>query len=61
MNYILEKEVLILKPTGEITSSNAIEVEAAIEDVIKNTKFDKLILDFLELNYTSSAGLRVIL
>lgn len=61
MNYILEKEVLILKPTGEITSSNAIEVEAAIEDIIKNTKFDKLILDFLELNYTSSAGLRVII
>ena len=61
MDYILEKEVLILKPTGEITSSNAIEVEASIEDIIKNNKFDKLILDFLELNYTSSAGLRVIL
>ena len=61
MDYILEKEALILKPTGEITSSNAIEVEASIEDIIKNNKFDKLILDFLELNYTSSAGLRVIL
>ena len=50
---------LIIKPVGEINSVTAPE----LEEVIKNDLDDvsELILDFSELEYLSSAGLRVLL
>ena len=61
MNYLLEKESLTLSFTGEITSSNASEVEKDCENIISKNVFNKLLLDFGQLEYTSSAGLRIIL
>ena len=50
---------LIIKPVGEINSVTAPE----LEEVIKNDLggISELILDFSELEYLSSAGLRVLL
>lgn len=46
---------------GHITSTNAPAVEAAIQALIEDESFNELILDAENLEYISSAGLRVIL
>ncbi|MDR2483031.1 MAG: STAS domain-containing protein [Treponema sp.] len=52
-------DAVILALSGELTAVTADKLEAAIEETRGEAK--KLILDFKELEYTSSAGLRVIL
>ena len=64
MNYIDykqdgDKTTIFLK--GHIDSVNAEELENEINSVIGQEKPDELILDAKELEYISSAGLRVIL
>lgn len=46
---------------GHISSVNAAEVEAVIQKLLEGESFDELILDADNLQYISSAGLRVIL
>ncbi len=46
---------------GHIDSSNAPQIEEAIRSGLANEKFDSLVLDADDLQYISSAGLRIIL
>lgn len=53
-------DILVLKPTGRLDSANSLEFERILIDII-DTGQSKLIFDLTELDYISSAGLRVIL
>ena len=55
----LTGETLILKVIGRLDTSTAPQLEAEMNDGLDSAK--DLILDFSELEYISSAGLRVIL
>lgn len=55
----LTGETLILKVIGRLDTSTAPQLEAEMNDSLNSAK--DLILDFSELEYISSAGLRVIL
>lgn len=55
-----EERALVAQVTGRIDGSNALEFEKALKDIISDDD-RAVILDFDELSYISSAGLRVIL
>ena len=55
----LTGETLILKVIGRLDTSTAPQLEAEMNDSLDSAK--DLILDFSELEYISSAGLRFIL
>lgn len=55
----LNGETLTLKVIGRLDTSTAPQLEAEMNDSLDSAK--DLILDFSELEYISSAGLRVIL
>lgn len=55
----LNNQELIIKPIGEINTVTAPEVEEVIKNDLGN--ITSLIFDFSELEYLSSAGLRVLL
>ena len=55
----LTGETLTLKVIGRLDTSTAPQLEAEMNDSLDSAK--DLILDFSELEYISSAGLRVIL
>ena len=61
MRFELNDNTLTLFLEGELNSYNAENVEKEIESVLAGKKFDKLNLDFANLRYISSAGLRIIL
>ena len=52
-------ESAALALSGRLDTSTAPELEAALEEALKNAQ--KLTIDFEKLEYISSAGLRVIL
>lgn len=54
------EDVLVLALKGRLDSVNASAVEASITDQIKQGA-NRLVLDFTEIAYVSSAGLRVVL
>lgn len=54
-----EKEMLCLKVSGRLDSSTASELEDTIKNALKDTKI--IDFDFIDLEYLSSAGLRVLL
>ena len=56
-----ENGKLILTITGKIDSSNANDVEMQIRDLRNQYPCESIILDCEQLEYSSSAGLRVIL
>jgi anti-sigma B factor antagonist len=56
---IIENETETIKISGRLDTATAPELEQAINALSDDVK--KLILDMQELEYTSSAGLRVIL
>lgn len=56
---MMNGEVLTLKVVGRIDTTNAKDFEEIISNEVKDIK--GLILDFAELEYISSAGLRVLL
>lgn len=60
INYEREKGALIAKVEGRIDGSNAREFENTLKDAI-NDDDQSVILDFGELSYISSAGLRAVL
>ena len=53
-------KALILKPGGRIDGQNALDFQSSIDAVIGDSNL-AVILELSELNYISSAGLRVIL
>lgn len=62
MKFIKNRQSLILFPKGRIDSTSAPSVEKDIlETAEKEAPFKKLVLDFSDVEYISSAGLRSIL
>ena len=61
MDYTLDNEVLSVQINGELNSYNAEQVEKEVEATINGKTFNKLVLDFANLYYISSAGLRIVL
>ena len=61
MKNLFEDNKLTLFLEGEVNSYNADGIEKELLKEINKFKFDKLILDFNNLNYISSAGLRILL
>ena len=60
---IIEKrlnEIIIFKLNGNLNSNTSPELEDKIFEAIKNES-KNMILDFVDLDYISSAGLRVIM
>lgn len=62
MNYNVEKErdTTIIRPAGRLDSMTSPEFEKSLEDYLSSPA-GNLLLDFDELDYISSAGLRVVL
>ena len=60
MKYTLEKEILTIFLEGELNSYTSEDVDKEIETVLKNNKFESIVLDCENLKYISSAGLRII-
>lgn len=61
MNYKLENDTLTIYLEGRLNSYNAEEVEKEINSIIDAQTFTHLALDFKDLTYISSAGLRIIM
>lgn len=61
MNFKLENDTLIIYLEGRLNSYNAEEVEKGINTIIDGQKFTHLALDFNDLEYISSAGIRIIM
>ena len=60
IDFTREKDVLIANVSGRIDGANALEFEGSLNEAVQDG--DRLyILNFKELSYISSAGLRVIL
>ncbi|MBQ1756972.1 MAG: anti-sigma factor antagonist, partial [Erysipelotrichaceae bacterium] len=57
----LKEGVMTVSVSGNVDSSNAPDTEKEIRDALGNQQFNELILDAEDLNYISSAGLRIIL
>ena len=61
MRYSKEDNNLTIFLEGQINSYNADNIEKEINDVLKQESFVNLFLDFTDVSYISSAGLRVVL
>ena len=61
----IEKEItgnqLLVKASGRIDASTAAEYGSSITDSIEDDNIKHLTLDFSNINYISSLGLRIIL
>lgn len=57
----VKDSVLYIKPFGRIDSSNAAEIESEIANLKAQNSFEKTVIDAENLEYISSAGLRIIL
>ena len=60
MKFTQENDKLILFLEGELNSFTSEEVEKEIETIVKANSFKSIVLDLENLNYISSAGLRII-
>ncbi len=60
VNSKVENGALVITLAGRVDSSNAAQVEALVVDACK-TPHDTIVLDVDELEYISSAGLRIVL
>lgn len=61
MKSSINAAVLTVFPEGRIDSSNADSVSAEIEKILGENTYEELVLDAENLEYISSAGLRVVL
>ena len=61
MNYKIENNIITINIVGKIDSNNHSEVYSEIKEILDKNQFESILLDFKEVNYISSAGLRVIL
>ena len=60
MKHELKEKTLTIYLEGEINSSNSEQVEKEIESIMGSNIFSKVVLDFENVRYISSAGLRII-
>lgn len=60
MKNVIKNNTLTIFFEGELNSSNAEDVEREIDELVNKGGFDKIKLDFNDLAYISSAGLRII-
>lgn len=61
MRFDLRDAVLVIYFEGELNSYNADNIEKEITEIVTANTFSSLYLDFANLHYISSAGLRIIL
>lgn len=61
INFKISDNKAIIEPCGKVDSSNAAEVEGKITNFLKSETYNGIIFDFENLEYISSAGLRVLL
>ena len=61
MKHTVANDTLTIYLEGQLNSYNAEETEKEINSIVSNEKFSKLSLDFNDLKYISSAGLRIIM
>ena len=61
MQYKNENKKLVLYFKGELNSANADDIEKECLDIIEKQEFESIVLDFNDLVYISSAGLRILL
>ena len=61
MRNTLENEILTIFLEGEINSANAEKVEQEIDAILQKGGFKAIRLDFNDVHYISSAGLRIII
>ena len=61
MNFKLENDTLTIYLQGRLNSYNSEEVEKEIYSIIDGQTFTHLALDFKDLQYISSAGIRIIM
>ena len=61
MESILKQNALILHFNGEISSSNIAALEGEVNAAIEGKHFESLVLDFADVIYISSVGLRLVL
>ena len=61
MRHLKEGNNLTIFLEGQVNSYNADNVEKEINDILKQESFANLMLDFSDVSYISSAGLRVVL
>jgi anti-sigma B factor antagonist len=61
MKHKLENDTLTIYLEGQLNSYNADAVEKEINGIVEAAKFSHLALDFNDLKYISSAGLRIIM
>ena len=61
MKFEKERNSLFVFPEGNINSSTVAQVESEIFEIVEKQTFQKLILDFSNVKYISSAGLRMVL
>ncbi len=61
MEFTVENGVLTIKLVGRIDTSNAQETGAKLQQIISENEHSELLLDADQLEYISSAGLRVVL
>lgn len=61
MRHVLENNKLTIYLEGELNSYNSEEVEKEIEEITKSNSFSSIVLDFKDLSYISSAGLRIVI
>ena len=61
VSYQIDHEKLVIAIAGKVDSANAPEMESKIREIVKDHPKDTIELDLDKLEYTTSAGLRVIL
>ena len=61
MRYEIRREALVIYFEGEINSFNADNIEKEAREILEKEEFNALVLDFANVRYISSAGLRIVL
>ena len=61
MKFEFNNDILRIFLEGEINSYNADNVAKEIDEITAKQAFKKLVLDFSNVRYISSAGLRIVL
>ncbi|MDY6391678.1 MAG: STAS domain-containing protein [Bacilli bacterium] len=61
MDHSIKNGVLTIFLKGKINSSNSEETEQDIDEILGSNSFQSIVFDLDELQYISSAGLRILL
>ena len=61
MKYNLLDKDLTIFFTGHLNTDSVGKVEEEVKSIVSENEYEKLILDFKDLEYISSVGLRLIL